>query len=229
MRNENERRVQAYVNAAGEVRQLQQVLIAKNREQDHEGKKARQQRLEMLQNKRKEEVGEMLMEKKYLTQMMLQEQSREVQIKQEKRERVRRMEEEMKAKKEQERREKEKRMKEQYERKLREEALEAKRAEKLVRILEKKEKEWINKLKSAQTIQDTAFEQLESALATAVPRISHSRLSTGSETSGGIDGSYSSSAGGARSTSKRRGQKSSQRRSKSPTIQPDRDHGWSPS
>ena len=84
LRNENERRVQAYVNAASEVRQLQQVLIAKNREQDTEGKKARQQRLEMLKHRRKEEVAEMLMEKKYLSQMMIQEQSKEIQAKQKK-------------------------------------------------------------------------------------------------------------------------------------------------
>lgn len=195
LRNENERRVQAYVNAAGEVRQLQQVLIAKNREQDTEGKKARQQRLEMLKNRRKEEVSEMLMEKKYLTQLMLQEQSREVQLKQQRREQVRRMEEEMKMKKELERQEKERKMKEMYQKKLVEEALEAKRAEKLVKILEKKEKEWISKLKSAQTVQDTAFEQLENALSTAVPRISHSRLSSqGSEASTGLDGSYTTSS-----------------------------------
>jgi DNA repair exonuclease SbcCD ATPase subunit len=177
LRNESERRVAAYVNAAGEVRQLQQVLIAKNREQDTEGKKARQQRLQMIHNQRKEEVGEMLMEKKYLTQLMLQEQSREVQLKQQKREQVKRMEEEMKRKKEQERQERERKRKEQYQKKLMEEAEEAKRAEKLVKILEKKEREWISKLKSTQTMQDTAFEQLENALSSAVPRVSRSRVS----------------------------------------------------
>jgi hypothetical protein len=186
LRNESERRVHAYVNAAGDVRQLQQVLIAKNREQDVEGRKARQQRLEILHNRRKEDVQEMLTEKKYLTQLMLEEQTREIQLKQQRAEQVKRMEEEMKLKKEQEKQEREKRKKEEYEKKMKEEMMEAERAQKLVKILEKKEKEWIEKLKSTQTMQDTAFEQLETALSTAVPRFSsHSRVSvsqSGSDT-----------------------------------------------
>jgi len=164
LRTENEKRIQAYVNAAGEIKQLQQVLIAKNREQDTEGKKARQQRLQSLHHRRKEEVNEMLMEKKYLSQLMIQEQTRDILVKQKKREEIRKMEEEIRIKKEQERREKERKIKEMYERKVLEEALEAKRAEKLVKALEKKEKEWIDKLRSTQYTQDTAFEQLEQAL-----------------------------------------------------------------
>lgn len=186
LRYENERRVDAYTSAVSENKKFQQVLLAKNREQDTEGKKARQQRFEMLQNRRKEEVSEMVMEKKYLTQLMIQEQEREVQMKQKRRDEVRRMEEEMKAKKEQERREKERRMKEMYAKKLEAEALETKRAEKLVKALEKKEREWIERLKAAQTVQDTAYEQLERALtthdghhhgATTGPRSSISRSS----------------------------------------------------
>jgi DNA repair exonuclease SbcCD ATPase subunit len=218
LRNENEKRVQAYVNASGEVRQLQQVLIAKNREQDTEGKKARLQRLEVLHSRRKEEVHEMLQEKKYLTQIMLQEQSREIQLKQQKREQVKKMEEEQRMKKEQERREKERKMKEMYQKKLLEEAQEAKRAEKLVRLLEKKEKQWIQKLKSAQTVQDTAFEQLETALSTAVPKISsQSRVSPGrdEEKDGRMSVSASRSTITPHSKSSKRISKS---RSKSPNF-----------
>ena len=164
LRQENEKRVQAYVHATDEVKQLQQVLLAKNREQDQEGKKARMQRLQILHSKKKEEVGEMVMEKKYLSQLMIEEQQRAIEEKQRRREEIRRMEEEIKAKKERERQEKERRRKEFYERKLAEEAEEAKRAEKLVKALEKKEREWIDKLRKAQSIQDSAFDQLETAL-----------------------------------------------------------------
>lgn len=167
LRQENEKRVRAYSNAVGEVKKVQQVLLAKNREQDTEGRKAREQRFALLQNRRKEEVGEMVMEKRYLSQLMVQEQHREIEQKQKRREEVRRQEEEMKMKKEQERLDRERKMKEFYAQKVAEEAAEAKRAEKLVKALEKKEQEWIERLKSAQTVQDTAFEQLERALVTS--------------------------------------------------------------
>lgn len=166
LRYENEKRVEEYASAVTEVKKFQQVLLAKNREQDSEGKKSRQQRMELLQHRRREEVEEMVMEKKYLTQLMIQEQEREVIMKQKRRDEIRRMEEEMKAKKEQEKREKERKRKEMYAKKLQAESEEAKRAEKLVKALERKEREWIEKLKSAQSVQDTAFEQLERALTT---------------------------------------------------------------
>lgn len=179
LRYENEKRVEEYATAVTEVKKFQQVLLAKNREQDSEGKKARQQRLEMLQNRRREEVEEMVMEKKYLTQLMIQEQEREIQLKQKRRDEVRRMEEEIKAKKEQEQRERERKRKEMYAKKLEAEALEAKRAEKLVKALEKKEREWIEKLKNAQAVQDSAFEQLETALTTHDGRGPRSSFSSG--------------------------------------------------
>eukprot|EP01033_Poteriospumella_lacustris_P008001 gene8000-5758_t len=166
LRYENEKRVEEYASAVTEVKKFQQVLLAKNREQDSEGKKARQQRLEMIHSRRREEVEEMVMEKKYLTQLMIQEQEREIQMKQKRRDEVRRMEEEIKAKKEQEQRERERKRKEMYAKKLEAESAEAKRAEKLVKALERKEREWIEKLKNAQAVQDSAFEQLETALTT---------------------------------------------------------------
>jgi hypothetical protein len=82
-------------------------MLAKNREQEEESKRARQFRLESIQAKKKGEVVDMLMEKKYLTQMMIHEQEKEIQMKQKRRMEVRRMEEEAKAKKEQERLDKE--------------------------------------------------------------------------------------------------------------------------
>lgn len=176
LRQENERRVQAYVNATGEVRQLQQVMLAKNREQDQEGRKAREQRLQILQSKKKEEVGEMQMEKKYLSALMLQDQQRIIEEKQRKRDEVKKAEELIRMKKEQERLERERKRKEFYAKKLHDEEVEAKKAEKLVKLLERKEREWIERLRTTQTIQDTAFEQLEHALDNHIPlRVSISR------------------------------------------------------
>jgi len=166
LRQDTEKRVSAYANATGEVKQLQQVLLAKNREQEVAGRQARAQRIELIQKKKKEEVSEMQMEKKYLAQLVIEDQEKAIQAKQKRREEIRRMEEEMKAKKEEERRERERRVKEFYEKKVAEEAQEAKKAEKLVRALEKKEREWIEKLRQAQQVQEAAFEHLETALTT---------------------------------------------------------------
>ncbi len=51
-----------------------------------------------------------------------------------------------------------------YEKKAKEEEANARRAEKLVKELERKEREWIAKLKEAQAVQEYAFEELEGAL-----------------------------------------------------------------
>lgn len=139
-------------------------MLAKNREQEEESKRARQYRLESLQAKKKGGVIDMLMEKKYLTQMMIHEQEKEIQMKQKRRMEIKKMEEDARLKKEQERLEKEQKVKEYYQQKLAEEAAEAKRAERLVKELERKEKEWIAKLREAQVVQEEAFDQLETAL-----------------------------------------------------------------
>ena len=107
MRNDTQKRVKAYKAASGEVKQLQQIMLAKNREQEEESKRARQHRIETMQAKKKGGVIDMLMEKKYLTQMMIHEQEKEIQMKQKRRMEIKRMEEEARARKEQERIEKE--------------------------------------------------------------------------------------------------------------------------
>ena len=111
-----------------------------------EGRKARAKTVESLKSKKKEEVTEMLMEKKFLTQQMIRDQEEEIRLKQFRRDEIKRMEDEQKRKKEEERQERERKVREMYEQKLLEEAAEAKRAEKIVKALEKKEREWIEKL-----------------------------------------------------------------------------------
>lgn len=164
LRHETEKRAKEFSEANGKLKQIQEVRLAKNREQDGKGKEARALKLEAVKRKKEEDVRELQTEKKYLNQLILQEKEKEIATKQKKREEVKRMEEEIKLKKEKEEREKKKKMKEQYEQRLKEEAAEAKRAERLVKSLEKKEKEWIEKLKMAQDVQEAAFEQLEIAL-----------------------------------------------------------------
>lgn len=111
LRNDTQKRVTAYKAASGEVKQLQQIMLAKNREQEEESKRARQFRLESMQAKKKGGVVDMLMEKKYLTQMMIHEQEKEIQMKQKRRMEIKRMEEEARLRKEQERIEKEAKVK----------------------------------------------------------------------------------------------------------------------
>ncbi|RYG63878.1 hypothetical protein EON64_15095, partial [archaeon] len=172
LRTDNEERLKAYSTAASENKQLQKVLLARNREQEVEGKKARAQRFELLHNRRREEVHEMLTEKKYLTQLMIEEQQRDIVLKQARRERIKRMEEEARERKERERRERETKAREAYEARLRAEEAEARRAEQLVKALERKEREWIERLRAAQGVQESAFMQLERALTSPGP--SHS-------------------------------------------------------
>ena len=164
MRSENEKRMMQFLNAGSEEAQQQQQLREKNKDQDIEGKKARQAISDMILNKRKEDAVELQMQKKQLTKMMLKEQERELRLKQQKRDEVRRTQEAARLRREEEAREKERKVREFYERKAAEEEAEARRAEKLVKELERKEREWISKLRNAQLVQENAFEHLESAL-----------------------------------------------------------------
>lgn len=127
-----------FSSAAGQAQQIQQIQMAKNRELDMEGRKNRAKTIEALKIKKKEEVTEILMEKKFLTQQMIKDQEEEIRLKQLKRDEIKRMEQEQKQRKEEERVERERKVREMYEQKLLEEAAEAKRAEKIVKALEKK-------------------------------------------------------------------------------------------
>jgi len=164
MRDENEKRIQAYVGAVNEERSNQLKQQMKNKEIDQESRKNRMQQAELITSKRKEDVSAMLQEKKALTKLMLKEQEKELKEKQKKRDEVKKQEELARLKREQEKREQDRRVQEMYEKKAAMEEYEARKAEKLVKALERKEREWMEKLKQAQNVQELAFEQLESAL-----------------------------------------------------------------
>ena len=168
MRSENEKRVQEYVEASDKDQQYQRYLQVKNKESDQESRRQRMNQLETIYYKRREDVTEMQQERKQITKAMLREQEQELRLKQKKAEEVRKREEEFRLKKEQERRENERRIREENERKTAAEESEARKAEKLVKMLEKREREWMLKLKEAQTVQESAFVQLETALQTDV-------------------------------------------------------------
>lgn len=103
-------------------------------------------------------------EKRQSTKLMLKDQEKELQMKQKMREEIRKKEDDARNRRDQEKRENDRRIKEAYERKAALEEAEARKAEKLVKGLEKREKEWMMKLRDTQTVQETAFEQLETAL-----------------------------------------------------------------
>lgn len=164
MREENERRIQAYIEASTEEKTLQRDIQEKIREQEIANRSAMSEQLQKQREKRREDVCEMLKEKKVLAKKMLDEQEEILRMKQKKREEGRRAEEEARLKRENEKRENDRKVKDLYMKKAAEEAMEVKRAEKLVKALEKKEREWMEKLQQAQCVQETAFEHLEYAL-----------------------------------------------------------------
>ena len=168
MRSENEKRVLEYVEATDRDQQYQKYLHSKNKEADEDMRRQRNYQLENLYFKRREDVSEMQHERTLITKAMLKDQEKELRLKQKKAEEVRKREEEARLKKEHEKRENERRIREEYERRAAAEAAEVRKAEKLVKALEKKEREWMAKLRETQVIQETAFEQLENALQTDV-------------------------------------------------------------
>ena len=164
MRNENEKRMKEYLGAGDQEKKLRAELNRRNKERDEQTKKALEQVHGQILNKRKENASNLQSQKKQLTKFMLKEQEKELRMKQRKRDEVKRLEQAAKEKRERERKERERKTREIYEKKAAEEEAEARRAEKLVKELERKEREWISKLKDAQNIQEYAYEELETAL-----------------------------------------------------------------
>jgi hypothetical protein len=187
MRNENEKRMMQFLNAGNEEAEEAARQREKNKDMDLEGRKARQAIADMILNKRKEDAVELQMQKKQLTKLMLKEQEKELRLKQQRRDDVRKMQEAARLRREEEAKEKERKVREFYERKAAEEEAEARRAERLVKELERKEREWIAKLRNAQVVQENAFEHLESALM-KLPEMPVSPTNTAKPTSAGTPG-----------------------------------------
>jgi hypothetical protein len=164
MRDENERRMHAFIAASDEEKALQRELQERNKLNEVETKQALALQSQKILAKRKEEAHLLNLEKRNMTKLLIREQESELRLKQQKREEVRKMEEMIRLKRDMERAEQERRIREQYEKKAAAEEAEARRAEKLVRALEMKEKAWMTKLAEAQLIQEAAFGHLEYSL-----------------------------------------------------------------
>jgi hypothetical protein len=150
MRAENEKRTEAYIRAMDEDLQFQQELQVRNKEADYVARKARADLRQNLYNKRREDASELQQEKRQLTKFMLKEQAKELRLKQKKAEEVRKKEEEARLRREREKEEYDRKVREAFEKKAAEEEAEARKAEKLVKALERKEREWMMKLRSTQ-------------------------------------------------------------------------------
>ena len=164
LRDENERRIDEWIAASHDDEEMQKMRLSKNKEYDERMRKARLDRNIKLKEKHKMDIGKLREEKKSILREIVKSESDEYRRNQEKREEVRRQLMEAKLRREAEQAERERKTREFYERKAANEAMEAKRAEKLVKALEKKEREWIAKLKETQVVQESAFGLLETAL-----------------------------------------------------------------
>ena len=187
MRAENEKRVLNYVEATGKNTEHRRILQSKARENDYEMRRQRAEQLESIHHKRREEVTEMQHEKKELSRIMLKDQEKDLRMKQRMREEIRKKEEEARNRREMEKRENDRKTKEAYEKKAAAEESDARKAEKLVKSLEKREREWMIKLRDAQTVQETAFEQLETALLGDSQIYSSSAFVNGNSSGGNSD------------------------------------------
>eukprot|EP00602_Paraphysomonas_sp_CaronLab_P009531 CAMPEP_0185019824 /NCGR_PEP_ID=MMETSP1103-20130426/2401_1 /TAXON_ID=36769 /ORGANISM="Paraphysomonas bandaiensis, Strain Caron Lab Isolate" /LENGTH=242 /DNA_ID=CAMNT_0027550325 /DNA_START=157 /DNA_END=885 /DNA_ORIENTATION=+ len=167
MREENERRTKEWMQAASEEQKLREEIHKKNFQMEEQSRSIKKKQVEAVIRKKRNDVDQIREEKQHLRKEMLQMKAMDVKRKQEMRREVRIRENEARLKREEEKRLHEQKIKEYYEARAKEEEAEARRAEKLVKKLEKKEREWVEKLRAAQQVQETAFGDLESALARA--------------------------------------------------------------
>ena len=84
-RQENEKRMREYLSAGNAEQHMREELQRKVKENDAEGRKARQEIHGSILNKRREEASNLQNQKKQLTKFMLREQEIELKLKQKKR------------------------------------------------------------------------------------------------------------------------------------------------
>jgi hypothetical protein len=150
MRAENEKRIDAYIRATEDDVQYQRELQERNKEAEYQARKARNEIHNNIKSKRREDANEVQQERRLLTKFMLKEQARDLHLKQKKAEEVRKREDEARRRKEREKEEYDRKVREEYERRALMESEEARKAEKLVKALERKEREWMMKLRTTQ-------------------------------------------------------------------------------
>jgi hypothetical protein len=174
MRDENERRTQEILKVAEEERKMRDEVHAKAFATEEQSRILKRMQVDAVMRKKRMEVEQLRDSKLVLRDEMLKMKEDDVKKKQQMRIEIRRKEEEARVKREEEKRLHEEKIKEFYERKAKQEEAEARRAEKLVKKLEKKEREWVEKLRAAQQVQENAFVELETALVRRTPGTANS-------------------------------------------------------
>mmetsp|Transcript_13326 Transcript_13326/g.13816 ORF Transcript_13326/g.13816 Transcript_13326/m.13816 type:complete len:321 (+) Transcript_13326:100-1062(+) len=164
LREENDVRTREWMEAAANEQRTREEIYRRNAEMEEQSRIVKKKQYEAVVRKKKQDVDQVRDEKLHLREEMLKMKELDVKRKQQMRTEIRIKEEEARRKREEEKRLQEQKIREYYEMKAKQEELEAIKAEKLVKRLEKKEREWIEKLRQAQQIQETAYHDLESAL-----------------------------------------------------------------
>lgn len=164
MRADNAGKMKQFMGHAEKEKSKQDEIQRKNKQQEEENKKNIQIQSQILLESRRGRVLEMRQDRKKALKTIVKEQQSEVKRKQKKRDEIRKAEEAMKKKREADKEAHDRKVREEYEAKALAEEAEARRAEKLVKALEKKEREWIDRLRLAQKTQEDAFEYLEGTL-----------------------------------------------------------------
>lgn len=164
MRDENFKRVEKFVMAAEEEQLLQASLHEKNLSLDNNIREKRLKQSAKVLNQRKNAVHAMRDKKKVNETIMLENLTKELEAKQHRRDLVKKAEEERRLKKERLKQEAERKKHEIFLKKAMQEEDEARKAEALVRQLEAKEKEWLQKLQGTKQVQENAYGYLENAL-----------------------------------------------------------------
>jgi hypothetical protein len=199
LREENELRTKEWMDAAANEQRMREEIYRKNAEMEEQSRIVKKKQLDAVVRKKKQDVDHVRDEKMQLREEMLRMKELDIKRKQQMRTEIRIREEEARKKREEEKRVHDQRIREYYERKAKQEEIEALKAEKLVKRLEKKEKEWIDKLRNAQQIQENAYNELESALtqqAQQSPTGQHQHYHHSGESFGSSQSNHSRDPGG---------------------------------
>lgn len=164
IRDENERKIERFVKAAEEEKQYADKLIQQHATTEEEKRMMKERQIKRLLEQKKAEVKECRIKKHKLRNDVMKMKEDDIRRKQERHEELKRQERETRERMEMRRREKDRKIKEHFELKAKMEEAEVRKAEALVRALEQKEKEWIQKLRETQMNQEHTFLEIESTL-----------------------------------------------------------------
>lgn len=164
IRDENERKIDQFIQAAEDEKHHTELLHQQHAATEEETRVMKERQIRRLLSEKKEAVRDSRIMKHKLRNDVIKMKEDEIRRKQERHEELKRQEMESKQKKEMKKREHDRKVKEYFEQKAKIEEAEVRRAEALVRALEQKEREWIEKLRSTQTAQERTFVELEATL-----------------------------------------------------------------